>query len=113
MFLFNPRPKSEPRQEPAKAKSRQEPPKPIPIAPVDLSKRYDLYCTAIDHDRLYENVRFIGIRTFDHISEFSSGLVGGFLEIEATDGSRLLIPNFGIQMICEHGTQPFGKVLRN
>ena len=85
----------------------------IPIAQVDLSKRYDVYCTDFNHDRLYEDVRFDGIRTFDRISEFSSGLVGGFLEIEAVDGSRWLIPNFGIRLICEHGTQPVFRVLRH
>jgi hypothetical protein len=100
--------------------SRQQPPNPrvedanrIPIAPVDLSKRYDVYCTDINHDRLYEDVRFVGIRTFEHIGKFSSGLVGGFLEIEAVDGSRWLIPSFGIRLICEHGTQPVFKVLRH
>ena len=85
----------------------------IPISQVDLSKRYDVYCTNLGHDRLYENVRFVGIRTFDRITEFSSGYVSGFLEIEAVDGSRWLIPNFGIRLICEHGTQPVYKVLRH
>jgi hypothetical protein len=80
---------------------------------VDLSKRYDVYCTDIGHDRLYENVRFVGIRTFERIREFSSGLVGGFLELEAVDGSRWLIPSFGIRLICEHGTQPEVKFLRH
>jgi hypothetical protein len=86
---------------------------PIPIAPVDLSKRYDVYCRDFNHDRLYENVRFVGIRTFERIREYSSGLLSGFLEIEAPDGSRWLIPNYGIQLICEHGTQPVFKVLRH
>ena len=38
--------------------------------------------------------------------------MGGFLEIEARDGSRLLIPSFGIQLLCEHGTRPEFKVTR-
>jgi hypothetical protein len=79
---------------------------------VDLSKRYDVYCAEFNHDRLYENVRFVCIRTFDRISEFGSGLAGGYLEIEAEEGSRWLIPAFGIRLICEHGTQPAFKVLR-
>ena len=85
----------------------------IPITPIDLSKRYDMYCTDVYHDKVYENVRFVGIRTFDRINEFSSGLVSGFLEIEAVDGSRVLIPSFGIRLICEHGTRPMFKVLRH
>jgi hypothetical protein len=99
--------------------SRQKLPSPalgaanqIPIAQIDLSKRYDVYCTEINHDRVYEDIRFVGIRTFDRINDFSSGMIGGFLEIEAVDGSRWLIPNFGIQLICEHGTQPVFRVLR-
>jgi hypothetical protein len=85
----------------------------IPIAQVDLSKRYDVYCSDINHDRLYENVRFIGIRTFERITEWSSGLIGGFLEIEVVDGSRWLIPSHVIRLICEHGAQPVYKVLRH
>ena len=83
----------------------------IPITQVDFSKRYDVYCSDLDHDKLYENIRFVGIRTFDRITEFS-GLVNGYLEIEAADGSRWFIPTFGIQLICEHGTRPVYKVLR-
>ncbi|OWK36733.1 hypothetical protein [Fimbriiglobus ruber] len=84
----------------------------IPVSQFDTEKRYDVYCLATGEERLYEDVRFVGIRTFDRITEFSSGLVSGFLEIEATDGARLLIPSFGIQLICEHGGQPAFRVLR-
>jgi hypothetical protein len=85
----------------------------MPIAQVDLSKRYDVYCYEGNHEVLYENIRFLGIRTLDRITEFSSGLVGGFLEIEAVDGSRCLIQNLGIRLFCEHGTQPLFRVLRH
>jgi hypothetical protein len=85
----------------------------IPIAPVDLDKRYDVHVTAQGEERVYEDVRFVAIRTFDRLTnEFSSGLVGGFFEIEARDGSRLLLPSFGIQLLCEHGTRPAYKVTR-
>jgi hypothetical protein len=67
----------------------------------------------LGHDRLYENVRFVCIRTFERIHKFSSGLIGGFLEVEALDGSRGLIPSIGIRLICEHGTPPVFKVLRH
>jgi hypothetical protein len=40
------------------------------------------------------------------------GFAHGFLAIEASDGARMLIPHFGIEMICEHGTQPKFKLLR-
>jgi hypothetical protein len=61
----------------------------IPLAQIDMHKRYDVYCTVPGEERLYENVRFVGIRTFDRITEFSSGFVSGFLEIETADGARL------------------------
>src|SRR5260370_39424057 len=99
-------------RQPKAPSPRLEPANEIPITQVDFSKRYDVYCTDIDHDKLYEDVRFVGIRTFDRITEFSSGYVSGYLEIEAVDGSRWLIRSFGIQLICEHGTQPVFKVLR-
>jgi hypothetical protein len=84
----------------------------VPISQIDLSKRYDVYYYVWHEERLYEGVRFLGIRTFDRLSEFSSGLAGGFLEVAVADGSRMLLPTFGIQMICEHGTQPVYTVLR-
>ena len=106
MGLFNSRqPKSSP---PPPELANQ-----IPITQVDLSKRYDICCTDQAHDRLYEDVRFVGIRTLERITEFSSGLLGGFLEIEAVDGSRWLIPGMYIRLICEHGVQPAFKVLRH
>ena len=108
MGLFNSRQPKAPAPQPAPANQ-------IPIIPVDLSKQYDVYCMEYNqnHDRLYEDVRFVGIRTFDRITEFSSGLVCGYLEIDAVDGSRCLIPSFGIRLICEHGAQPVFKVLRH
>ena len=74
MGLFNSRQRKPPLPHSAQANH-------IPISQMDLTKRYDIYCTDLNHDRLYENVRFIGIRTFDRVTEFSSGLIGGFLEI--------------------------------
>lgn len=97
---------------PTVAGQRVAPSDQIPITPIDLSKRYDVYSTEYSHDRLYEGVRFVAIRTFDRISQYSSGLVGGYLEIEVADGAKCLIPSFGIRLICEHGTQPAYKVLR-
>lgn len=95
--------------------SRSEPPPSagIPIAPFDISKRYDVhYAEGGQYDRLYENVRFICIRTFDRITEYSSGLIGGYFEIETADGTRFLLPSYGIQLICEHGTQPAFRIVK-
>src|SRR5262245_59573815 len=84
----------------------------VPITSFDITRRYDIYCNVVYEQRLYANVKVVGIRTFDKITRFSSGALGGLLEIEATNGTRMMIPQFGIQMICEHGSEPTFKVLR-
>lgn len=84
---------------------------PVPVTPFDVSRRYDIYCAPIGDTRVYENVKLTGIRTFDRITQFSSGALGGLLEIEAANGTRMLIPQHGIQMICEHSAHPVYKVL--
>ena len=86
----------------------------LPVTQIDLSKRYDIYSMSLrNEERLYENVRIVGIRTLDRVHEFSSTLLGGFLEIEPGEGPTLLIPSTGIQMICEHGQKPVYTVVRS
>jgi hypothetical protein len=96
-----------------KTESPESPDGPIPITPIDLSKRYDIYCSFVTEDRLYEDVRIAGIRTFARETKFSSGLIGGYIEIEARDGTRVMIPHIHIRILCEHGSQPAYKVLRS
>ncbi len=92
---------------------RSEPDSPIPVTVLDLSKRYDLYCTTPTEERLYNNVKILGIRTFEKKKqELGMSLIGGYLEIEADNGTRMMIPSLGIYMICEHGSKPVYKVLR-
>ena len=84
----------------------------IRITPIDLSKRYDIYCSLSGEDRVYEDVTITGIRTLEPKTQFSSGLLGGYIEIEARNGSRVMIPHVHINMLCEHGLQPTYRVLR-
>ena len=84
----------------------------IPVAQIDPSKRYDVYCVVANEERLYENVKFLSIQCFDRPPDYIHGVVGGYLEIEAEDGSKMLIPHYGIQLLCEHGTEPVYHVLR-
>lgn len=95
----------------------QEKPEPppdgsIPILAIDLFKWYDLYCRALAEDILYEDVKILGIRTFERMRQYSSGLIGGYIEIQARDGTRMMISHHQVRMICEHGTQPKYKALR-
>ena len=89
-----------------------DPDDPIPVTVFDLSKRYDLYCSTPSEDRLYANVRIIGIRTFEKKGAFSTALIGGYLEIETDNGARMMIPHIRLYMICEYGSQPDYKILR-
>jgi len=99
--------------------SRQEPSPepgnsdgPIPFGIIDLSKRYDLYCSTPE-SRVYEDFRILGIRAFEEKGKFQSVSVGAYVEIEARDGTRILVSRFSVQMLCEHGSQPKYRVLRN
>ncbi len=80
----------------------------IPVAQIDLSIRYDVYCSLHGvgggEERLYENVRFIGVRTLAYVSHF--------LEIETPEGARVFLPAYGVHLLCEHGTLPVFKVLK-
>ena len=93
--------------------SLPDPENPITVTVFNLSKRYDLYCSTPSEDRLYEDMKIIGIRTFEHKkNQYAKALIGGYLEIESPDGKRMMIPHLRIYMICEHGSQPAYKVIR-
>jgi hypothetical protein len=80
---------------------------------IDPSKRYDIYCSIPSEDRLYEDVKIVAIRTFEKKKQdFGMALIGGYLEIETSNGARMMIPHIRMYMICEHGMQPKYKVLR-
>ena len=45
-------------------------------------------------------------------NQFATALIGGYIEIEARNGTRMMIPHTRIYMICEHDAPPAYKVLR-
>jgi hypothetical protein len=83
----------------------------IPLLPIDRGKRYDVYCSVAGEERVYEDVRFVALRQFEPVTRYSSGF-GSYLEIEFANGARVLIPSFGIQILCERGVEPAYRVLR-
>jgi hypothetical protein len=90
-----------------------QPDNPTPVSVIDLSKRYDIYCYIPSEDRLYEDVQIVGIKTLEPPkNQFANALIGGYIEIEARNGTRMMIPHIRVYMICEHGAQPAYKVLR-
>jgi hypothetical protein len=84
----------------------------LTVTQVDLEKRYDVYHCVQNEERLYENVKFVGLRSLDERSGFGS-TIGAYLELETLYGSRMLISNYGVHLICEHGTKPAFKVFRS
>lgn len=86
---------------------------PIPVMHLDITKRYDLYCISMGEERVYENVRITAIRTLDDIQNMRISTIGGFIEIEATNGNRMMIPRNRIQAICEHAIPLAYKVLKS
>lgn len=84
----------------------------LKLSQLDLEKRYDIYHCVPHEERLYENVKLVGLRTIEDKSTYMSTM-GSYLEIETVFGSRMLISNYGIHMICEHGTKPAFKVFRS
>lgn len=83
----------------------------LPVTTIDLTKRYDIYHCIRNEERLYENVKLVGLRDIPDKPSF--GGFGRFLEIEFIFGSRILISSGGVHMICEHGTKPLFKVFRS
>ncbi len=84
----------------------------LTISQLDLEKRYDIYHCVPHEERLYENVKLVGLRSLEAKTVYMSAL-GNYLEIESAYGSRMLISTFGIHLICEHGTKPMFKVFRS
>jgi hypothetical protein len=80
----------------------QEPKQPDPDSRVDVSKRYDVYCSRHNQEPIvYRNVLFKGSKTL-----FSSGnfdIISQFLELEHPNGDRVFISRHGIMGFCEHG----------
>lgn len=83
---------------------------PFPTEHLDPAKRYDIYCYVSKECRLYANVRLIALKVMGDIREGGFAHIS-FLEIEASDGTRALIPLIPIHAICEHGTKLIYEVV--
>ena len=83
---------------------------PIPTEHFDTAKRYDIYCSVAGEYRLYADVRLIALKTLNDIRE-NAFAPHAFLEVEASDGTRTMVPIFPIHAICEHGVTPTYAVL--
>jgi ATP-dependent Clp protease ATP-binding subunit ClpA len=68
--------------------------------PVDLRKRYDLYCTEAGQQIIYRNVLFKGPRMLFPSEEQEN--TPDFIEIEEADGQRFFVAKSAIVKFCEH-----------
>jgi len=82
-----------------------------PVSEIDLTKRYDIYSSRVAEDRLYENVKIVGLKILRRSRFDANSIIGGYVELEAPDGTRMMIPQNHVEMLCEHGVKPIYKVL--
>lgn len=72
--------------------------------PLDISKRYDLYCREGDHEVVYRNALFKGVKTLFQKGEYD--VFAEYMELEQADGPPVFISKTSIMKFCAHGTMP-------
>jgi hypothetical protein len=72
---------------------------------VDLSKRYDVYCTDWSQEvTVYSNVQFKGVKHLFPKSQYDA--LSGYVELEQGDGQMLFVSRSSIIRFCEHSVSP-------
>jgi hypothetical protein len=72
---------------------------------VDLSKRYDVYCTDWSQGvTVHRNVRFKGVKHLFPKSQYDA--LSGFVELEQDDGQTSFVSRASIIRFCEYGATP-------
>ena len=77
---------------------------PLDLENVDLSKRYDVYCSEGNQLVVYRNVSFKRVKKLLTRSEY--GIFYQFLELEQADGNSVFIARTSMVKFCEHGITP-------
>lgn len=91
---------------PSRFDPESDPKQPEDDTKVDVSKRYDIYCSHYGTGVLvvYRNVRFRRARTLlgrgGHMDVISQ-----VIELEQANGQTVFISRHGIIRFCEHGTE--------
>ena len=68
---------------------------------MDLSKRYDIYCTDYSLGvTVHRNVRFKGVKHLFPKSQYDA--LSGFVELEQGDGQTIFVSRSSIIRFCEH-----------
>jgi len=88
------------RQKPEPQKSQRE--------PVDINKRYDVYCREGDREVVYRSALFKGIKTL--FQKENSDLWAEYIELEQADGQTVFIARQSVIKFSEHGTTPGSEI---
>jgi ATP-dependent Clp protease ATP-binding subunit ClpA len=68
--------------------------------PIDLTRRYDVYCWEGDQEMVYRNVLFKGIKTLFKQKDFDP--FADFMELQDADGQTIFIARTAIKKFREH-----------
>jgi ATP-dependent Clp protease ATP-binding subunit ClpA len=88
-------------QKPEPQKSQRE--------PVDISKRYDVYCQEGNQQVVYRNALFKGVKTF--FQKEDSDLWAEYMELEQAVGQTVFVSRSSVIKFCEHGKTPGSEMV--
>ena len=82
-----------------------------PESTVDLSKRYDIYCTRYGAKGtiVYRNVLIKKQRSLFTSSDYD--VLSKFIELEHANGSKVFVSRTGVTAFCEHGNELGATIL--
>jgi len=75
-------------------------PKPSEREPVDITRRYDVHCWAGEHEIVYRNAVFKGVKTLFKERDFDA--FADYIELEQEDGQTIFICKTSIRKFSEH-----------
>jgi ATP-dependent Clp protease ATP-binding subunit ClpA len=68
--------------------------------PIDITRRYDVYCLEGEHEIVYRNACFKGIKTLFKERDFDP--FSDYMELEQADGHTIFVSRTAIKRFCEH-----------
>ena len=72
---------------------------------IDLSKRYDVYCSERDREVVvYRNALFKGTKAL--FPRNRQNILAQFVELEQADGQSIFVALHSVLKFCEHGSKP-------
>lgn len=75
--------------------------------PVDLAKRYDVYCIEHGQTVVYRNVLFKGVKGLLPLREYDA--LSAYIELELADGKAVFLPMYTVFKFCDPGADAGGE----